>query len=52
MNKQYVKGVQKRKVDYMIMMMGSKMVIIMLALLFDDRAGDNVSSVQGTEEKK
>ena len=34
------------------LMMNSKIVITMLALLFNDSAGDNISVVQGTETKE
>ena len=52
MNNQYVqKGIQKQKKVY-LMMLQSKMIIAKLVLVFNDRAGDDVTSVQKTDARE
>ena len=49
MNYQYMKVNKKKKKKAYLRMIDSKMVIAILALLFNDWAGDNGGAVQRTE---
>ena len=51
MNKQYVKGVQKKKMSE-LRLMDSKMATLIMILCFNGEVRDNVCTVPETEAKK